>query len=71
MKSHMKPLFIRAKVKYMMVNKILVDGGAVMNIMPHFLLKKIGKYDTDVRPYNMVLSNYEGENRPNNGCYPS
>lgn len=55
MKSHLKPLFIRAKV-----NKILVDGGAVVNLMPHFLLEKNGKFDTDLRPHNMVLSKYNG-----------
>lgn len=43
------------------MNKILVDSGAAVNLMPHFLLEKIGKYDTDLMPHNMVLSNYEGK----------
>lgn len=59
MKSHLKPLFIRDKVDNTIVNKILVYGGIAFNLMPHFLLRKIGKYDTDMRPHNMVLSNYE------------
>lgn len=50
-----------AKVKNTIVYKILVDDGATVNLMPHFLLAKIGKYDTDLRPHNMVLSNYEGK----------
>lgn len=29
--------------------------------MPHSLLKKIGNYDTDLRPHNIVFSNYEGK----------
>ena len=29
--------------------------------MPYSLLKKICNYDTDLRPHNMVLSNYEGK----------
>lgn len=36
-----------------------MDGGVAVNPMPYILLKKIGKYDTDLRPHNMVLSNYE------------
>lgn len=32
-----------------------------MNLMLHYMLKRIGKYDTDTKPYNMVLSNYEGK----------
>lgn len=47
MKSHLKRLSIRAKVEDTMVNKILVDGGAAVNLMSHFFLKKIGKYDTE------------------------
>lgn len=43
-----------------MVNKILIDGGATVNLMPHFLLEKIGKFNTNLRPQNMVLSNYKG-----------
>lgn len=43
------------------VNKILVDGGATINLMPHYMLKRIGKDDTDTRPHNMVLLNYEGK----------
>lgn len=29
--------------------------------MPHFMLKKIGKFDTNLKPRNMVLLNYEGK----------
>ena len=28
---------------------------------PQSLLKKIGKFDTDLKPHNIVLSNYEGK----------
>lgn len=57
MKSNLKPLFIREKVENATVNKILVDRGADVNLMPR-LLGKIGKFDTNFRPHNMVLSNY-------------
>lgn len=38
-----------------------MDGGATINLMSHSLLKKITKYDTDLKPYNLVMSNYEGK----------
>ena len=41
------------------VNKVLVDVGDVVNLMPQSLLKKIGKCGTDLKPHNIVLSNYE------------
>lgn len=61
MKNHLKPLFIRGKVENVGVNKILVDGGTTVNLMPHYMLKRIGKDYTDTKPHNMVLSNYEGK----------
>ncbi|WJX12400.1 hypothetical protein P8452_02908 [Trifolium repens] len=61
MKSHLKPLFIQAKVNNVGINKVLIDGGAAVNLMPEFLLRKIGKYLVDLHPHNIVLSNYEGE----------
>lgn len=36
-----------------------MDGGAAINLMSQSLLRRIGKYDTDLRPHNIVLSNYE------------
>lgn len=61
MKQNLKPLFIWVKADGVGINKVLVDGGATINLMLHFLLKKIGKFDIDLRPHNMVLFNYEGK----------
>jgi hypothetical protein len=60
MKSHLKPLFIKAKVDEIGVNKVLVDGGATVNLKHQSLLKRIGKIDKDLKPHNVILSNYEG-----------
>ena len=61
MKSHLKPLFIQDKVDEVSVNKVLVDGGAVVNLMSQSLLKRIGQIDKDLKPHNVILSNYEGK----------
>lgn len=45
----------------MSINKIVVDRGAAVNLMSHTILKKLVKIDMDIKPYNMVLSNYEGK----------
>ena len=60
MKNHLKPLFIRANIGEVTINKILVDCGATINIIPQSMLGKLGKRDADIKPHNMVLSNYEG-----------
>lgn len=61
MEQNLNPMFIRAKVDNMGINNVLIDGGSCINIIPHFLLRKIGKFDTNLKPHNMVLSNYEGK----------
>lgn len=61
MKNHLKLIFIRGKVENVGINKILVNGRAIVNLMPHFMLKKVGKDKTDTKPHNMVMSNYEGK----------
>lgn len=61
MKSHLKPIFIIGKIEDVPINKILVDYGATVNLMLHHMLRKIGKYDTDAKSHNMVLSNYDGK----------
>lgn len=49
MMNHLKPLLIRAKVDGMVVNKVFVDGGATVNLMPYTLFKKMGKVDEDLQ----------------------
>ncbi|XP_050908094.1 uncharacterized protein LOC127121688 [Lathyrus oleraceus] len=61
MKSHLKPLSITKKVEDIPINKILMDCGATVNLILHHMLRKIGKYDTDAKPHDMVLSNYKGK----------
>src|SRR4051812_12185243 len=61
MRNHLKPLYIRAKIENMGINKVLVDGGAAVNLMPQYMLKRSGMFDTNIKPHNMVLSHYEGK----------
>jgi hypothetical protein len=61
MKNHLTPLFIKAKVEGVGVNKVLIDEGVPVNLMPQSMLPKIGKNDSDLSAHNIVLSNYEGK----------
>jgi hypothetical protein len=60
MMHHLKPLFIQAKINGVGVNKVLVDGGATVNLIPQSFLRKIGLVDSNLKPHNIVLTNYEG-----------
>lgn len=61
LQQHLKPLYIRAKVEDVGVNKVIIDCGFCINVIPYSLLKRIDKYDIDLKSNNMVLSNYEGK----------
>jgi len=65
---HLKPLFIRAKINGVVVNKVLVDGDATVNLLPQLFLKKIGLFDSDLKPHNVILTNYEGTTRNSLGA---
>jgi hypothetical protein len=44
-RDHLKPLYIRGHLDGMSVARMLVDGGATVNVMPYSSFKKLGKTD--------------------------
>ena len=42
-RQHLKALFLKGFVDGKPVTKMLVDGGAAVNIMPYVMLRKLGK----------------------------
>jgi hypothetical protein len=56
----LKVLFLKGYVNGKPVTRMLVDGGAAVNLMPYTMLRKIGKSDEDLTQTNMMLVNFEG-----------
>jgi hypothetical protein len=44
----LKALFLKGYVNGKPVTRMLVDGGAAVNLMPYTMLHKIGKSDEDL-----------------------
>jgi len=42
------------------MTKILIDGGAPINIMPYVVYRKLGKGDQDLNKTDMMLKDFEG-----------
>ena len=59
-RKHLKALFLKGFVDGKPITKMLVDGGAVMNIMPYAMLRKLGKGSEDLTKTDMMLKNFEG-----------
>jgi hypothetical protein len=54
--NHLKPLFVRGHIDGIPIAKMLVDGGATINLMPYSLYRKLGKQDDELVKTNMTLS---------------
>nr|KYP31070.1 hypothetical protein KK1_049088 [Cajanus cajan] len=61
MKDHLKPLLLTLMIEGVKINKVLVDGGAAINILPQTMLKRFGKTLADLKPHNILISNYAGK----------
>ena len=59
-RQHLKALFLKGFVDGKPVTKMLVDGGAAVNIMPYVMLSKLGKNQDDLTKTDMMLKDFEG-----------
>jgi len=59
-RQHLKALFVKCRVDGQPISKILIDGGAAINIMPYTVYRKLSKGDQDLTKTNMMLNDFEG-----------
>ena len=58
--KHLRPLYVRGHIDGKPVTRMMVDGGAVVNLMPYSVFKKLQLDDGDLMKTNMVLNGFEG-----------
>ena len=59
-RQHLKALFLKGFIDGKPVTKMLVDGGATVNIMPYVMLRKLGKSQDDLTKTDMMLKDFKG-----------
>nr|AAQ56355.1 putative reverse transcriptase [Oryza sativa Japonica Group] len=57
---HLKPLYINGYVNGKPMSKMMVDGGASVNLMPYATFRKLGRNVEDLIKTNMVLKDFSG-----------
>lgn len=57
---HIRPLYMKGYVNSKPMTKMLVDGGAVVNLMPYSIFRKLGKSADDLINLNMLLNDFNG-----------
>jgi hypothetical protein len=59
--KHLKALYLKGYINGHLVNKMLVDTGATVNIMPYSVLRQLGRSTEDLIKTNVTLSNFNGQ----------
>jgi hypothetical protein len=58
--QHLKPLYIRGHIDGKPVSKMLVNGGAAVNLMSYSIFKKPGREDDELMKTNLTLNDVGG-----------
>ena len=58
--NHLKALYMRGHINGELVSHMLVDSGAIVNLMPYSLYKKFGGTDEELIKKNMTVSGVGG-----------
>jgi hypothetical protein len=59
--KHLKALYLKGYINGHPVNKMLVDTGAAVNIMPYSVLHRLGRSVEDLIKTNITLSDFNGQ----------
>ncbi|PVH38679.1 hypothetical protein PAHAL_5G325500 [Panicum hallii] len=59
--KHLKALYLKGYINGHPVNKMLVDTGAAVNIMPYSVLRLLGRSTGDLIKTNVTLSDFNGQ----------
>jgi hypothetical protein len=54
--NHLKALYMKGHINGKPISRMLVDGGAIVNLMPYSLFKKLGGTDEELIKTNMTVS---------------
>jgi hypothetical protein len=59
-KTHLKALYMKGHINGKPISCMMVDGGAIVNLMPYSLFKKLGGSDDELIKTNMTISGVGG-----------
>jgi hypothetical protein len=54
--NHLKPLYIQGHLDGMPISRMLIDGGAIINLMPYSFFKEMGKSDEELIKTNTMIN---------------
>ncbi|KAM1432926.1 hypothetical protein ACFXTO_015412 [Malus domestica] len=58
--NHLKPIYVTAHLEGIPFKRILIDGGATVNVLPAKQMKKLGRGTEDLIPTYLTVSSFSG-----------
>jgi hypothetical protein len=58
--QHLKPLYIRGHIDEKSISRMLIDGGAAINLLLYSIFKKLGREDDELVKTNLTLNGVGG-----------
>jgi hypothetical protein len=58
---HLKPLYVKGYIDGKPMNKMIVDGGEAINLMPYSICHRLGKTIEDLIKTNVTLNAFNGD----------
>jgi hypothetical protein len=58
--QHLKPLYVRGHIDRKPISRMLVDGGAAINLMPYSIFRKLGREDDELVKTSLMLNGMGG-----------
>jgi hypothetical protein len=59
--KHLKGLYLKGFIDGKPVNRMLVDTGAAVNLMPYSVLRRLGRSSADLIKTNVMLNDFNGQ----------
>jgi hypothetical protein len=63
--QHLKPLYVRGHIDGRSIFRMLIDGGATVNLMSYSVFKKLEREDNELVKTSLTLNDVGGQ--PNGG----
>ncbi|KAM2668384.1 hypothetical protein EV2_019986 [Malus domestica] len=58
--NHLKPIYVTVYLEGVPFKRILIDGGAAVNVLPAKQMKKLGRDTEDLIPTDLTVSSFSG-----------
>ncbi|XP_070677783.1 uncharacterized protein [Malus domestica] len=58
--NHLKPIYVTAYLEEVPFKRVLINGGAAVNVLPYKQMKKMCRSEDDLIPTDLTISSFSG-----------